>query len=299
MIVVKDVGKKLGNRQVLRDISFHVAPFECVGIIGKNGAGKTTLLNVLTGILRADCGFLRVNGCKEIRANLSALKKVVYISGMKPQLWSDMKLVCSYENCAEMYGIGKEHYKNRLEELVAQFGLSDCLGKTVSQLSLGQKMRAELVYALLPEPELLLLDEALVGIDLSMKEKIMGILRKLKEERKMTILYTSHNLMEIEKLCDRVLLLDEGRMIFDGKTEELMRSYAPEYQMEIKINGTFPDMEDLPVSSYRICHDVLSVRFGRQKIEAAEIIRHILAYAHIDGIKITEPTLEDTVRQLL
>ena len=303
MIVVKNLYKKFKDKPVLEDISFHIAPCECVGIIGRNGAGKTTLLDIITGALKEDSGFIRVKGCKDIRKHFEVLKKISYVSGMRTQLWSDMKLIYSFENCAKMYGIKKEEYKKRLDVLVKQFEMEECLYKPVPYLSFGQKMRSELVYALLPKPKLLLLDEALVGIDVSVKENVVDLLRKLKEEQETTIIYTSHNLTEVEKLCDRVILIDEGRIIFDGRKDEIMKHYAPEYCIEVNIIGAIPDMEDLPIEKYSIDCEVLSIRFRKQKIETAEIIKHIftktrLINAEIKNIKVIEPNLEDTIKNI-
>lgn len=116
MIVVKDVKKQFEGKQVLNGVSFHITPFESVGIIGKNGAGKTTLLNLISGVLKEDSGFIRINACRDILSNISMLKKMSYVSGTRTKLWSDMKLVYSFENCGKMYGISKGEYEERLKE---------------------------------------------------------------------------------------------------------------------------------------------------------------------------------------
>lgn len=298
MIVVKDVSKRLGEKQVLKDVSFHTAPCECLGIIGKNGAGKTTLLNIISGILKQDSGFVRINGSRDIMHDYETLKKMSYVSGTKNQLWTDMKLIYSFESCGRMYGIKKRDFSERLTRLMDIFDIRDCLDKLPMNLSLGQRIRSELVYALLSEPEILFLDEALIGLDVTVKERVMELFAKMKEDRKTTILYTSHNLVEIEKLCDRVILLDEGRIIFDGRVERLMQEYAPEYQVDIGINGDFPDLEDLPVEKYVLDKNVLSVRFDKQKVATSAVINHILNRCQINRIKIIEPNLEDTIKKI-
>lgn len=303
MIVVKNLYKKFQDKQVLEDISFHVAPFECVGIIGKNGAGKTTLLDIITGILREDSGFIRIKGGDNANRRFKTLKRISYISGMRSQLWEDMKLAYSFDNCAKMYDINYKEYKKRKDILVEYLELENCLDKPIGYLSLGQKMRGELIYALLPEPEILFLDEALIGIDISAKEKVMSLLEELKIKHKTTIIYTSHNLAEVERLCDKIILIDKGRIIFDGKKDYIMEHYAPEYLIEINIIGEFPDMEDLPIEKYCIDDEKLSIRFRKQKISSAEIIKHIFdktaqAKAIIKDIKIIEPKLEDTIKNI-
>ena len=240
MIVVKDVSKRLGEKQVLQNISFHISEFESVGIIGKNGAGKTTLLNMISGLLKPDTGFLRLHLEKETLENFELLRKVSYVSGTKSQLWSDWKLLDSFENCAKMYRIEKRDFRRRLEELTELFEMTECLDKQVKSLSLGQRMRGEMIYALLPQPEILLLDEAMIGLDVSVKYKMMDFLEKLKKEKKTTMVITSHNLTEMERLCDRVILLERGSIIFDGSIEKIKRDFAPAYRLTIEVDGNFP-----------------------------------------------------------
>lgn len=298
MIVVKNVSKTFHNKKVINDISFHIAPFECTGIIGKNGAGKTTLLNIMSGMLKSDCGFVRISGCKDTLKDYGTLRKLSYVSGTRSQLWSDMKLIYSFDNCGKMYGMDRQNFKERLGMLADIFDIKDCLHKPVNYLSLGQKARSELVYALLPEPEILFLDEAMVGLDVSVKDRVMSVLNELKENRKTTIIYTSHNLAEVEKLCDRIILMDNGMKIFDGSVEGIMKECAPEYRIDFEVQGKFPDMEDLPVEKYAMDDNILSIKFQKQKLETAAIIRHITGRCKIKNIKLIEPNLEDTVKKI-
>ena len=298
MIVVKDVSKKLGGKEVLKEVSFHIAPNECVGIIGRNGAGKTTLLNIMSGILKQDSGFVRINGCKDTMQDFNTLKCLSYVSGMKAQLWTEMKLIYSFENCGKLYGINSRDFSIRLGELLEVFDIKDSLQETVNYLSFGQRIRSELVYALLPKPKILFLDEALIGLDVTVKDRIMRIVEKMKEDKEVTILYTSHNLMEIEKLCDRVIVLDEGSIIFDGKTERLMKEFAPEHKADIETEGELPDLEDLPVEKYGIDKNILWIRYDKKKIKTSDVIRHVINRCKIKNVKIVEPNLEDTIKKI-
>lgn len=298
MIVVKDVSKRLGEKQVLQNISFHISEFESVGIIGKNGAGKTTLLNMISGLLKPDTGFLRLHLEKETLENFELLRKVSYVSGTKSQLWSDWKLLDSFENCAKMYRIEKRDFRRRLEELTELFEMTECLDKQVKSLSLGQRMRGEMIYALLPQPEILLLDEAMIGLDVSVKYKMMDFLEKLKKEKKTTMVITSHNLTEMERLCDRVILLERGSIIFDGSIEKIKRDFAPAYRLTIEVDGNFPDLEDLPIEKFVINNQTMTVLFDRQKVETAELLKHITGKCNLKDVRITEPNLEDTIRKI-
>ena len=298
MIVLKDITKKLQDKTVLRDISFHISPNETVGLIGLNGAGKTTLLNVMTGMLKPDSGFIRVGGTENVIEKNSVLRNVVYVSGTKFQLWEDIRVKDSFAYCIKMYHIPKEAAQRRLQQLEDIFEVKELLDSIPRSLSLGERMRCELVYALLAEPKLLLLDEVMIGLDVSIKYKIMQYFKRLREEKKTTIIYTSHNLVEVEKLCDRIILIDRGQIIFDGSVERIMREFSPLYHMEIKIGEKLPDFEDLPLEKIGIERDMLHIVYDNQKIDTAQILRHIMERSKIEDVRLFEPDLEGTIKKI-
>lgn len=299
MIVLNEIEKEFQNKSALKNISFHIAPGEKVGIIGKNGAGKSTLMNVISGIIKPDKGFVRVNGVKNPLKHRDALRKFAYISGTRSHLWEDLKIKDSYEHCARMYQIEKEIAKNRLSTLDEIFEITPFLNTTPRQLSLGERMRCELVYGLLIEPEILMMDEALIGLDVSRKLKIMKYFESCRKEKNSTLLYTSHQLMEIEKFCDRVIFLNKGEIIFDGSVERMIKVFAPCYHMEVKLYGDFPDFEDLPVEKFCFENGKLSVVYDKQKIETTEIIKHIMEKSNVQDVKIKEPDLEEIMLRFL
>lgn len=295
MIVLKDVNKTLGQKHVIKDISFHILPGERVGLIGKNGAGKTTLLKLLSGTLLPDSGFLRVRAKENVLSSYDTLRAFTYVSGGEGPLWDDLKIKESFEHCIRMYRASN----GRMGRIVEQFeieGLLDCRPK---ELSLGERMRCGLAYALLAEPELLLMDEAMNGLDVSVKHKIMERLTDISREQGMTVIHASHNFSEIEKMCDRILLVDEGKIILDGSMERIMRQYAPLCEMTVLTeNNWIPDFEDLPVDTYRVEGGSIRLRFDKKKVEAAELIRFLTARCEISDIKLTEPDLETTVLKI-
>ena len=298
IVVLKDVEKELGKKPVLKNLSFHIASGEKVGIIGLNGAGKTTLMNVISGILKPDKGFIRVGGVESPLEHHHALRNIAYISGTRPQLWEDLKIKDSYEHCQKMYQVDKETAKCRLNTLDEIFNVSPFFNAVPNSLSLGERMRCELVYGLLAEPQILMLDEALIGLDVSIKHKITGYFEQCRMEKKSTMLFTSHNLLEVEKLCERVILLDKGEIIFDGSVERMMKEFAPLYRMEVILEGNLPDFEDLPLEKFYYEHGVLEVVFDKQKIETTHIIKHIMEKCTVMDVKIKEPDLEDTIKKI-
>lgn len=298
MIVLKDICKKLGEKHVLNNISFHIEPNERVGLIGLNGAGKTTLLNVISGILEPDSGFIRVNGVENLRKHPGVLRNVAYVSGTKSQLWEDLQIRSSLDNCIQMYQIDKDGGQKRLKLLIEMFEIKKLLSMLPENLSLGERMRCELVYALLADTPILMLDEAMIGLDVSMKHKIMEYFEACKQERESTMIFTSHNFLEVEKLCDRVILLDKGYIIFDGTIDRILKEFAPDYHMEVKTEGNLPDFEDLPLERFSFEKGVFHIVFDKKKIETAHILKHILARCRIQDVKLYEPDLEGTIQKI-
>lgn len=298
MIVLKNISKNLQGNDILRDISFHISETETVGIIGLNGAGKTTLLNIISGLMEPDSGFLRVGDIERVLENKQCLKGISYVSGTRLQLWEDIRVKDSLTHCAKMYGISKCEAEKRLQQLDEVFEIRSFLESLPQSLSLGERMRCELVYALLPEPKLLLLDEAIIGLDVSIKHKIMSYLENLKTREKTTMLYTSHALTEVERLCNRILLIDHGNIIFDGTLERIIKEFSPLYEMEITIGEKFPDFEDLPVEKIKIKNNVIRIVYDKQKIDSAQILTHILGQTTLLDIQMFEPNLEGTIKKI-
>ena len=298
MIVLKDICKKLGENQVLDHISFHISLNENVGIIGLNAAGKTTLLNVIAGVLKPDSGFIRVGGSENVFEDKKMLRKLSYVSGMGHQLWEDLRVKDSFENGIKMYHLDEKRAKVRLEELEELFEIKDLVHMRPQKLSLGERMRCELVYGLLAEPQILMLDEAMIGLDVSVKYKIMEYFQEYRKKRQSTILFTSHNLMEVENLCDRIILLDKGTVIFDGSVERIMKEFAPLYRMKMKTEGILPDFDDLPLEKIRILQDGIEVIYDQQKIKTEQILEHVVKKTPVEEVKLYEPDLEGTIKKI-
>lgn len=295
MIVLKEINKTMKNKHIIKDCTFHIRPGECVGLLGKNGAGKTTLLNLMSGMLLPDSGFLRINRTDELLMSKHARKDLVYISGVKSQLWQDLRIKDSFTHCAKMYGTDK----SRLDELIQLCEAQTLLDSYPQNLSLGERMRCEIVYALLANSSILFMDEVMIGLDSTVKQLIFECLQQMKNERKTTMIYTSHNLMEVQRLCDRVLLLDEGRVICDGSVERVMWEYAPLYQLKITLEGNLlPDLEDLPIRKFVMDGEQLSIFFDNREIEKAELIKFVTNKCSVKDLKLVEPDLEDTIKAI-
>lgn len=297
MIVVKNIEKRFQSKKILNQISFHIKQGEYVGLIGLNGAGKTTLLHILAGILKEDSGFIRVAGCKNNIYDTKRLKNIGYVSGLHSQLWTDMKLIDSFENCGKMYGIKREEWNKRMECLLKEMDLRDCLELPVNQLSLGQRMRGEFVYAMIPCPKLLIMDEATIGLDVAVKERIITYLQRLRKDGRTTLLFVSHNLAEVERICDRLMVLEGGKLIYDGDLNAFLEENALCYRLSVEFLGEFPDFEDLPLERYEIRKNKLEIIFDAKKISVAVLIKQLTQKIKIINVELEEPRLEDIIRR--
>ena len=298
LIILKDVSKTFGNKKVLKEISLHIAENENVGLIGLNGAGKTTLLNVIAGAVKPDAGFVRTNGRESLIEDKKALKDLVYVSGSKSQLWEELTVQASLDNCIRMYRIDSQVFRNRLARLEEIFETREFMNRRPRNLSLGERMRCELIFALIAEPKILMLDEVLVGVDVSIKHKIMQFFETYRKEKHSTIIYTSNDLAEVERLCDRVILIDAGQIIFDGKTERVISEFSPYYRMQVEMADEIPDFEDLPLEKYSIDSDMITIDYDKQKIETIQILRHLTEKGKIEDIRLFEPDLDGTVKRI-
>lgn len=297
MLIVKEVEKSFGEKMVIDDLSFYIRPGECAGLIGLNGAGKTTVIRMLTGSLLPDKGTIRVNGMEPCFRQKELIGKMAMVSCAFSQLWEDMPLRFSLENCRKMYHISKQEYDRKMEELDKCMQIRSFWERKVNLLSLGQKMLGEIAYALTGNPSVLFLDEPTIGIAVDVREKVLEYLRDLCRRKGITILYTSHNMRDVEYLCDHLILLDRGKKIFDGKLERLQMEYGIGDCMELVLEpGKFPDLEDLPIEKMEYEENHLVIYYQKSVISNTLILNHITKQCNILAIKTKEPSLEDIIR---
>jgi ABC-2 type transport system ATP-binding protein len=206
----------------VQDLTFRVEPGEFVGYLGPNGAGKSTTIKMLCGILTPTSGRVRVAGLDPSRKRTTLARRIGVVFGQRTTLWWDLPLKDSFELIRLLYKVDRKLFAERLDELVETLDLAEFLRRPVRQLSLGQRMRGDLAAALLHGPDLLVLDEPTIGLDVVSKAGIRAFLAKVNAERGTTVLLTTHDLGDIERLCRRVMVIDHGRLGFDGTLEDLM-----------------------------------------------------------------------------
>jgi ABC-2 type transport system ATP-binding protein len=218
-------------------VSLSIDEGEIVGYLGPNGAGKSTTIKMLTGILVPTSGTATVAGIVPWADRSANARNVGVVFGQRTQLWWDLPLDDSLRLIGKMYDVPPETYRRNREMLVELLQMEEFLATPVRQLSLGQRMRGDLAAAVLYEPPVLFLDEPTVGLDVVAKERMRGFIEEINRTRKTTVLLTTHDLDDVERLCRRILIIDQGRVLFDGATAELKRRYAPHRLLDITVSG--------------------------------------------------------------
>jgi len=223
--------KSLFNREKIEsvavdDINFEIQEGEFVGFLGPNGAGKTTIIKMLTGILYPTSGSMSVLGFDPSLRQEELQRRFGLVMGQKAQLWWDIPALDSFMVFKEIYDIPEKKFKRNLNDLVEMLGLGDVIKKPVRNLSLGERMKCELVASLLHDPKVLYLDEPTIGLDVVAQKNVRDFLRKYNEEKKKTIILTSHYMKDIEKLCKRIIIINHGIIIFNGSVENLKEKYG-------------------------------------------------------------------------
>ncbi|WP_338696970.1 ATP-binding cassette domain-containing protein [Streptomyces sp. Q6] len=312
---VFDVRRKTGflrreRRQVraVDSLTFTVPRGEMVGYIGPNGAGKSTTIKMLTGILTPSAGRLRVAGIDPSRERARLAHRMGVVFGQRTTLWWDLPLIDSYRLMRRMYRIPDERYAANLARCVDLLELGDLLDVPVRQLSLGQRMRGDIAAALLHDPEVLYLDEPTIGLDIVSKVKVRGFLRELNAQLGTTVLLTTHDLTDIEQLCRRVMVIDHGRLMYDGELDGLHRAggAAAERTLVVDFERELPPLDLGPELELDIGEGVRVVKVDgvRQWLafpagrSAAPLVARIAERYPLVDLSVREPDIESVIARM-
>jgi ABC-2 type transport system ATP-binding protein len=282
----------------VEDVSFSVETGEMVGYIGPNGAGKSTTMKMLTGILVPSAGRLEVAGRIPHRERIAHVREIGVVFGQRSQLWWDLPTIESFELLRYIYHIPEEQWRNNLREFGELLELEPFINTPVRQLSLGQRMRADLVAALLHEPRILFLDEPTIGLDVVAKERIRHFLTRINRERGVTVILTTHDLADIERLCRRVLLIDHGRVVYDGMLEALRQQYGRRRTLVIDLSQQVAEIDVPLASSIQREGPRIWLEFDREETTAAALIADIASRYPIRDLTVQEPEIESIVRRI-
>jgi ABC-2 type transport system ATP-binding protein len=278
-------------------ISFRVGRGEMVGYIGPNGAGKSTTVKMLTGILTPSGGRLRVAGIDPSRERTRLARRIGVVFGQRTTLWWDLPLRDSYALARRIYRVPPARFRANLDRCVEQLDLGELLNVPVRQLSLGQRMRGDIAAALLHDPEVLYLDEPTIGLDVISKAKVRGFLQDLNAERGTTVLLTTHDLTDIEQLCQRVMVIDHGRLMYDGVLSGLHAIAESERTLIVDLERELPPIETEGARTVRVDGPRQWLAFPADAKAAPLVARIARDYPLVD-LSLREPDIENVIAQM-
>lgn len=294
------------KKMAVDDISFTIADGEIVGYIGSNGAGKSTTIKMMTGILRPTSGNILVNGIDPGENRKENASNIGVVFGQRTQLWWDLPLSESFTILKEIYDVSDEDYKQRMAFINGVLELEPFFDRPVRTLSLGQRMRADLGAALLHNPKVLYLDEPTIGLDIVVKDNIRKAIRQINEQYNTTVILTTHDIGDIEELCSRIIIIDEGHKIYDGTLQHLRDTYGTHRIIRMEVHhepqsqlwaslGVSP--EDC-VSTYDAQRKSLEVRFDKSKLHAPQVLSAVMQETDVSDVQIIETELAQIVKQI-
>jgi ABC-2 type transport system ATP-binding protein len=282
----------------LDGLSFEVSAGERVAIIGPNGAGKSTTLKILTGILEPSDGVATVLGLTPARERQALARRIGVVFGQRSQLWTELPLRQSFDMLRHIYAQPRAAFASRLDHLVARFTLAPLLDQPVNRLSLGQRMRCELVASLLHAPSVLFLDEPTIGLDITAKAAMRDLIMQQARDEGQTVLLTSHDTRDIELVCDRVIVINAGRIVVDQSTSELRRRFLG--RKLVTIRSLAPTISlDLPGVTRRLAEPhQTSFEVDTSTLDVTRLIEAALAIGGIEDITIEDPPMEEVIRDI-
>ena len=300
-VVRERSGRVRRSRRVVEavaGIDVRVEDGEMLGYLGPNGAGKSTTVKMLTGILVPTSGRVEVNGLVPSRQRVELARRIGVMFGQRVQLWWDLPLVESFELLRHVYRVPADRHRQNLELFRALLDLDPFLRTPVRQLSLGQRVRGELTAALLHDPDVVFLDEPTIGLDVVAKARVREFLATINRERGVTVMLTTHDLADVERLCSRLLIIDHGRVIYDGGLDELVDRYGDERVLVVDLEEAAGPIELPGARVLRVDGPRQWLAFRRDETSAASLVAAVAARGGVLDIAIDEPDIEDVVRRI-
>lgn len=289
--------RKYKNVEAVKGVTFSISPGEIVGFLGANGAGKTTVLKMLTGLIHPTRGSALVAGHNPFKRETAFLKQITLVMGQKQQLIWDLPAMDSLRINGAVYDIEEDEFRSRVDELSKMLGLGDELKKPVRKLSLGERMKCELLAALIHKPSILFLDEPTLGLDVNAQSAVRDFLRDYNKRHNATILLTSHYMADITALCARVVMIHEGNLIYDGSLDGVLERFAPyrEVKLELKQPRAIEELKRFgEVESVQ----GREVRFIVQRIDLTATVNRLLAELDVADMTVTDPPIEQIIGRL-
>ena len=294
-------------KKAVDNISFEIEDGEIVGYIGANGAGKSTTIKMMTGILSPSSGTISINGLIPYEDREKNAKDIGVVFGQRTQLWWDLPLSETFSLLKDIYDVNDKDYKERMEFLNEVLEINEFILSPVRTLSLGQRMRADLAAALLHNPKIIYLDEPTIGLDVVVKEKVRSAIKEINKKYRTTVILTTHDLNDIEELCNRIIIIDNGIKIYDGSLSDIKGSYGYITTIEVQVkslkgNENFDINNEMNISKenleMKVLENKIIVRFNRNFTNQAEIISKIISKFDVLDFSILETSIEEIIKKI-
>ncbi|MFK7692693.1 ATP-binding cassette domain-containing protein [Paenibacillus sp. HJGM_3] len=297
------IQQKYQEKTAVNGINLTIQEGETVAYVGPNGAGKSTTIKMLTGILVPTSGKVLVDGIVPNKNRMDNAKKIGVVFGQRTQLWWDLPILESFNLLKDIYEIPNNVYKTNMERFVELLGLNDFMHLPARKISLGQRMRADLAAALLHNPSIVYLDEPTIGLDVAVKERIRRFIKEMNREQGTTIMLTTHDLEDIEEICKRLVIIDHGKVIYDGELQAVKDMFARERTMHVQLDHAIPGLSSLLSQLEGVVLEnekgkEFSVRFDRFRISASEIIGIMMNHGSITDFHMDEPKIDRIIRKV-
>lgn len=286
------------KKEAVKDISFSINEGEIVGYIGPNGAGKSTTIKMLTGILVPSSGNVLVNGLVPYENRQENAKSIGVVFGQRSQLWWDLPTIESFDLLKEIYQVSNQRYKKNMDTFTEILGLDEFLNTPVRQLSLGQRMRADIAASLLHDPPILFLDEPTIGLDVVAKEKMRTFIKEINQERKITVILTTHDMEDIERLCERMILIDHGMKVYDGEIAMIKERFGKTRTLVVDLEES---SRGLQLLGGEVCKEEGNrywIKFNRDEVSASQLIAQITKTHSVKDLTVEEPAIESIISRI-
>ncbi len=285
-------------KRAVDDISFSINKGEMVGFIGPNGAGKSTTVKMLTGILVPTSGSITIDGLCPYKERKRNAMRLGVVFGQRTQLWWDLPVIDTFELLKYIYKISDDRYKKNMELFNELLEINSFISQPVRQLSLGQRMRADIAAALLHDPEIIFFDEPTIGLDVIAKEKVREFIRYINKEKGTTMLLTTHDMQDIEKTCQRMIIIDQGITIYDGTVEEIKEKYGTSRTLQVDFSE---NVEKIDIPGIQVIEDKGNkkrFKFSKDEIQISGLINELTQKYSIVDLTVQEPEIEGIIREI-
>lgn len=285
-------------KHAVNDLSFNIEKGEMVGFIGPNGAGKSSTIKMLSGILCPDKGSISVNGYIPYKQRKAYVGNIGVVFGQKSQLQWDLPVIDSFELLRAIYRIPQDKYKRNLERFTEMLDMKGFINQPVRQLSLGQRMRSDIVASLLHSPDIVFFDEPTIGVDVIGKETIRSFIRQLNEEDKVTMIFTTHDMQDIEQTCNRIIIIDKGSLMYDGSLHDIRSKYGTARRLIAEFNEltNVSPIENVDIGEMK--DRKFSFSFDNNIVDVNKLMHEILDNYNVRDITVAEPEIENIIQKM-